>query len=129
MAEVKTRNTVQKDVIARIVKDACDHPTAEMIYDKVKQELPNVSLGTVYRVLKDLADKGEIIEIPLANAPSRFDKTVMLHAHLVCETCGRVLDVMLKDNLLNNESIKSQGFKVNRAELIYRGLCSDCNVV
>lgn len=49
-----TRNTHQKEVIARIVKASCDHPTAEMVLDKAKEEIPALSLGTVYRVLKDM---------------------------------------------------------------------------
>ena len=89
------RNTIQKETVARIVKEACDHPTAEMVFEKAKVELPNISLGTVYRILKDMAHEGELREVVCKDAPSRFDKTTMDHAHFTCVQCGGVDDVFI----------------------------------
>jgi len=122
---VKNRNTVQKDIVARIVMDSCDHPTAETIYMRAKNELPSISLGTVYRILKDMAEKGELLEISLIDQ-SRFDKTLIPHAHLYCSHCGRVVDVMMKedDEFLNSFYINK--LKINKAEIVFNGLCEEC---
>ena len=87
------RNTRQKEVIARIVMDACDHPTADTVLERARAEMPSLSLGTVYRVLKDMARRGEIREVVCKDAPSRFDKTTANHAHFTCVKCGKIKDV------------------------------------
>jgi Fe2+ or Zn2+ uptake regulation protein len=59
----RKRNTRQKAVVYQIVKSSHDHPTAEKIYERAKKEIPKISLGTVYRILKELAEEGKIREI------------------------------------------------------------------
>lgn len=123
--EVK-RNTVQKEVIERIVLSACDHPNADSVYQRARAELPNISLGTVYRILKQLAADGVILEIPLQNAPSVFDKTTKLHAHSYCERCGRVTDVFLDEQKLFESLNDCGGARIQSVQLTIRGLCEGC---
>ena len=59
----KKRNTRQKAVVFQVVRDSNDHPTAEVVYERAKKELPTISLGTVYRILKELVSEGKIKEI------------------------------------------------------------------
>ena len=59
----RKRNTRQKAVVYQVLLDSYDHPTAEKIYERAKKELPTISLGTVYRVLKELVSEGKI-ELP-----------------------------------------------------------------
>lgn len=125
MADVN-RNTVQKEIVERVVCSSCDHPTAETIYKRAKEELPNISLGTVYRILKRLAADGIIQEIHVQNAPSVFDKTTVMHAHLLCESCGSVVDVFL-DNEKFNSSVKDNcGHSLDNAQVLFNGICSHC---
>ena len=84
--------TRQRQLIYNIIQRADDHPTAEMIYARAKAEMPSIAFGTVYRNLKLMVDAGEILHIPVAGEPDRYDKTIRPHAHMQCIECGRVAD-------------------------------------
>lgn len=124
MAE-KNRNTVQKEVVEKVVLSACDHPTAETVYLRAKEELPSISLGTVYRILKQLTDAGKVLEIPIKDAPSVYDKTTFDHAHLVCEKCGKITDVGIDSTSLV-DSVNASGGKVENIHVLFFGLCPEC---
>lgn len=121
-----TRNTHQKEVVARIVKESCDHPTAEMVLEKAREELPTLSLGTVYRVLKDMAKNGEIREVVCKDAPSRFDKTTMNHGHFTCVKCGKVKDVFFNLDKIDKSIVDFGDDIVLESQIFFRGICSDC---
>lgn len=123
---VDSRNTVQKEAVERIVCSSCDHPTAETVYLRAKKELPNISLGTVYRILKKLAYDGVIQEIPVQNAPSVFDKTLEMHAHLVCKECGSVVDVFLDKDTFNSSISDKCGHTLTGAQVMFDGVCANC---
>ena len=82
------RYSHQRERIFRAVSERCDHPTANMVYEQLKLEMPRLSLGTVYRNLNQLADAGRLKKIPLADGSCRFDKTKEAHSHIVCDECG-----------------------------------------
>lgn len=123
---MSTRNTHQKEVIARIVKESCDHPTAEMVLEKARVELPALSLGTVYRVLKDMAKNGEIREVVCKDAPSRFDKTTVNHGHFTCVKCGKVKDVFFNLDKIDKSIVDFGDDIVLESQIFFRGICSDC---
>jgi Fur family peroxide stress response transcriptional regulator len=122
-----SRKSKQKDSILRVVKGTNSHPTAEWIFEQVRREIPNISLGTVYRDLKLLKQEGEISELDLAGTPSRFDGIVPNHYHFRCEQCGHIFDM---DEPVNEEIdkriIQKTGFPVSHHVLEFRGLCKDC---
>lgn len=120
------RNTRQKEVIARIVMDACDHPTADTVLERARAEMPSLSLGTVYRVLKDMARRGEIREVVCKDAPSRFDKTTANHAHFTCVKCGKIKDVFFDLDKFDKSVVDFDKDVVLESQLIFRGICADC---
>jgi DNA-binding HxlR family transcriptional regulator len=69
------RYSHQRERIYRAVVESHEHPTANMVYEQLKAEMPKLSLGTVYRNLNQLADAGRLKKIPLADGSCRFDKT------------------------------------------------------
>ena len=83
----------QRESILNALNEKLDHPTAEMVYNCVKQEQPNISLGTVYRNLNQLVEQGTLRRIATPVSGDRFDIRVDPHAHLLCTCCGRVLDL------------------------------------
>lgn len=125
MAEIN-RNTVQKEVVERIVCSSCDHPTAETVYLRAKSELPSISLGTVYRILKKLVADGKILEIGMQNAPSVFDKTLRMHAHFVCDKCGKVWDVDIDEDKFNSAISDGEMHRIDGAQVIFNGACRQC---
>ena len=121
------RKSKQKEAILRVLKGTTSHPSADWVYEQVKREIPNISLGTVYRNLKLLKREGEILELDLASTVSRFDGNSQGHYHFRCEKCGCVFDVdELVDGEIDGRVAQKTGFKVTHHLLEFRGLCKDC---
>lgn len=115
------RNTTQRDLIYRIVMQSCDHPAADEIYHRARQIMPKISMGTVYRNLKQLSECGKIREIRLSGDGNRYDRTLGVHAHFYCRVCGRVTDVETV-----NISEPSEMGKVETTDLMFGGVCREC---
>lgn len=121
------RKSKQKEAILRILRGTHSHPTAEWLYEEVRQEIPRISLGTVYRNLRLLKQDGEIFELDFAGAQSRFDGNIQNHDHFVCEQCGGIFDVEGPgDKAMDDGVAQKTGFKVTHHCLEFRGLCKDC---
>jgi Fur family peroxide stress response transcriptional regulator len=121
------RRSKQREAILDFLRNTSSHPTAYQIYEAVRKEIPNISLGTVYRNLKLLSSEAEILELDLAGSLSRFDGDTRSHYHFRCERCGRVFDVDEPVDLERNERVaKKTGFMVSHHILEFRGLCRDC---
>ena len=86
------RYSKQRESIKNYLCGREDHPTADMIYTSIREEYPNISLGTIYRNLSLLVEIGEIQKITTDGA-DRFDARVTPHNHFVCRRCGRVMDL------------------------------------
>ena len=91
---VQRRNTKQRKLVLDAVRQSYNHPTADEIYNAVREQDDKISRGTVYRNLNLLADAGEILSIKTPGG-SRFDRTIEPHAHIICTSCSRVIDVPL----------------------------------
>ena len=100
----RERLTCQKKIILDYLKSVKTHPSAETLYLSVRKKLPQISLGTVYRILKNLKDKGEIREIP--DEVSRYEGDLTPHAHFICEDCRKIFDVFEKCHILQTKKIK-----------------------
>ena len=121
------RNTAQRDTVLRVVEESCDHPSAETIYTRCRERMPEISLGTVYRNLKVLVELGKIREVSILNAGDRYDKTIGLHAHFRCKSCGVVLDVPAKDLDRLESAVQSMtGYQIDGTEVLFVGLCDRC---
>ena len=83
----------QRECIKQFLASRHDHPTAETVYLNVKQNFPNISLGTVYRNLSLLTELGEIQKISTGIGPDRFDGNPAPHYHFFCRKCGCVMDL------------------------------------
>ena len=99
----------QREAIKTFLAGRYDHPTAETVYLGIKEEFPNISLGTVYRNLSLLSDIGEIQKLSTGIGPDRFDGNPALHYHFICKHCGSVLDLSV-DGLDHINVLANQGF-------------------
>ena len=119
--------TAQRQCIFEALEGDVTHPSAERVYEKVRRDMPNVSLKTVYQTLYDLADLGAIAVLDVGTGSARFDHNVeTTHHHLVCRACGKVRDVAADFPGLKVSRRATQGFEVDSAEVVFRGLCDDC---
>lgn len=111
----------------RVVVNARTHPGADWVYDQVRKEIPNISMGTVYRNLKLLAQAGEIQELEIAGSLSRFDGNTSPHYHFRCEKCGCLFDLDEPvDRTMEIRIAQKTGFIVKRHYLEFIGWCGGC---
>jgi len=121
------RNTRQRQVILEELHGVKDHPTAAILYDRVRKRLPRISLGTVYRNLELLARSGEIHKLELAGSETRFDADIDQHYHVRCLSCGCIGDVHeIAGDLLGDRYRELSGYLVQGHRLEFQGLCPDC---
>ena len=88
----------QRASIKDYLMHTTSHPTDDTVYLHIKEEFPNISLGTVYRNLNLLADIGEALRIPTPDGGDRFDGRCEPHYHVVCTNCGNVFDLEMDDS-------------------------------
>ena len=86
----------QRESIKACLMNRCDHPTADAIYTTIREEFPNISLGTVYRNLNLLVELGEAQKLTCGDGKDHFDGDTSPHYHFVCSRCGAVTDLSLK---------------------------------
>ena len=119
--------TGQRQCIFRALEGDVTHPSAERVYERVRREMPNVSLKTVYQTLNDLAAMGEVRQLTLGTGSARFDPNLDSHHHLVCERCGEVVDVYADVSGVEVAPEQRHGFTVTTTQVVFRGLCPACS--
>jgi Fur family peroxide stress response transcriptional regulator len=119
--------TIQRREILRAVLERDDHPTAEQVYDSVRDRVAGLSRTTVYRVLETLVGLGVIRRLHHPGASSRFDGKTGRHHHLVCRMCNRVIDVASRglDNLPLPPR-QRHGFQIEDYSVHFIGVCAEC---
>jgi Fe2+ or Zn2+ uptake regulation protein len=118
--------TPQRQCIFRALYDNPEHPSAESVYERVRAEMPTISLRTVYQTLNDLAAMGEVHQLTLGTGSARFDPNLDAHHHLVCERCGEVVDVYADVSGVEVAPAQRHGFTINTTQVVFRGLCAAC---
>ena len=83
----------QREAILQFLMTRKDHPTADAVYANIRKEFPNISLGTVYRNLTLLSDRGQLLRLHLGDGVDHFDADTSRHYHFICSECGSVLDL------------------------------------
>lgn len=119
--------TPQRQAIFGHLYGNTSHPTAESVHAFVSSRMPGISLRTVYQTLNDLTAMGELAAVDLGGA-ARFDPNVTDHHHLVCDTCGAVIDVELDTSFLAHD-LAVQGladFWPTRTTIVVHGVCAEC---
>lgn len=121
------RITKQKKLIVDILRGTTCHPTADWIYEQARKQIPEISLGTVYRNLQNLVQEQEIQELKYDSTFRRFDGNARLHYHFVCHKCGQVSDLnMPVYTELNQMAADAIGAVVDEHRLEFYGTCSGC---
>ena len=120
----------QRESIKRYLAGTREHPTADTVYMHVKEEYPNISLGTVYRNLNLLTTIGEAIKIPDPDGADRFDGGVIPHNHFFCSGCGKVLDIEIgTDEIEHINQTAAANFDgvIESSSTIFYGTCGSCS--
>lgn len=117
----------QREALLRILKNTRSHPSADWLYNELREEFPSISLGTVYRNLALLTDNGAIKRITTGSGKEHFDGFTDEHSHFVCTRCDSIYDITLSSaEKLNEEVEKRLDAKVDDSSLLFYGVCSKC---
>ena len=121
------RNTFQRSLVLEMVNKLKCHATAEEIYNEVSLQYSHISKTTVYRNLNELASEGKIRKLEIPGQADHYDHICDDHYHIRCLKCNKVFDVDMKYEKDFKNSIKdTHGFIVNGYDLIFKGICSNC---
>lgn len=119
------RPSLQRLAIYKYVAEHPTHPTADEIYEALKDQIPTLSKTTVYNTMKLFVSSGVVDEVFIDRTSERFDGNTVLHAHFMCEDCGRIYDSEITD-LPTVSSYAPEGSELRRTQLLYYGICTDC---
>lgn len=124
----KIRMTKQRRLILEELRNGNTHPTADVIYEKVRKKMPKISLGTVYRNLEILTAIGEIQTLELSGSQKRYDGVPGKHYHIRCLHCGRVDDAPIAPlQRLEDELYDATVYTIIGHRLEFMGLCPECS--
>ena len=117
----------QRESIKANLMSRRDHPTADALYASIREEFPNISLGTVYRNLNLLVETGEILKLTCGNGPDHYDGNATPHYHFVCRECGQIYDIDLDEMTGLNASVQSKApGKIDSHSILFYGRCEHC---
>ena len=104
------------------------HPSAEYIYDILRQANSNISLATVYRNLNKMAQIGRIKKINGLEDRAHFDHNTFEHYHFICRKCGRIYDIPcdIAPDIIKKAQ-EETGFKIESHDIVFNGICRECS--
>lgn len=119
--------TRQREAVLAVIQEAEKHLNAQEVYDRVRQRLPGIAYATVYNALAYLLQAGQVQAVHLGSGATLYDRNLERHDHLVCRSCGKVLDYCFPDlDRALEEVSHTTGFQAQRVELMFVGLCPEC---
>lgn len=116
--------TKQQQLIYHLIQESKDHPTADQIYWRAKQEIPNISVGTVYRNLNQMSESGIVRRLTVPGVADRFDRSTIPHGHAICKHCDIMVDLFADD--LEKVIENALGMDILSYELNVSYLCPAC---
>lgn len=121
------RRSVKREAILSLLRSVTCHPSAEWLHGALLDRFPGLSLGTVYRNLRQLEAEGLIVSVGVVRGQERFDGNLAPHGHFICRRCGAVLDVPEAPGpALERRAERLTGARIDSVETRLYGLCADC---
>lgn len=119
------KRTPQRLAIVERLEGNRNHPTAENLFEAVRESFPTMSRATVYNTLRALRDAGQIVELTIEPGRKHYDPDTGSHHHLLCLGCGSILDIMQDHKVSIPDEVENQ-YEVLGAQVEVFGLCPEC---
>ena len=117
----------QRESIKACLMARHDHPTADAIYASIREEFPNISVGTVYRNLNLLVELGEIQKLRCGDGADHFDADTRPHYHFMCRECGCIEDLPMEiSQEINDLAQEHVHGKIDSHITYFYGVCENC---
>ena len=127
MSSTGIKRSRQREHIYQALRETREHPTAEWVFERVREAMPRISLGTVYRNLHVLTKQGKVRELDFGEGTKRYDACMAPHYHFMCEVCGEVKDLeipALQD--INDRIQQLVPERIREHKLDFYGTCTTC---
>ena len=126
--EAPQKNFRKRNAILSYLQSTEAHPSAETIFSDLKSQIPDLSIGTVYRNLKFFQQQGLVSAIATVNGVERFDANTDPHVHFICEGCDAVVDLhqLSTPQSLCSDAESAIGCSVSGCQLSFTGKCRTC---
>jgi Fur family transcriptional regulator, peroxide stress response regulator len=121
------RFTPQRQHVYNVLLQKRDHPTVEEVFLRAKDDMPDISMATVYNCLDALVKCGLIRHVNLERSATRYCPNMKEHCHFYCDECGGIFDVDLVSVGRPSGLEIPAGFKVKQYDISIRGICRDCS--
>lgn len=102
-----------------------NHPTVDMIYKALCTEIPTLSKTTVYNTLNLFIEKKIVNVIVIEENETRYDSVMAVHGHFKCEKCGKIYDIGINQNILEDDKLKN--CEIKEQHYYFKGICQDCS--
>ena len=128
MTMEKTKQFRKRNAILTYLQSTKSHPSAEMVFAGLKPEIPDLSMGTVYRNLSLFKQQGLASSVATVKGVERFDGNVAPHVHFICEDCDAVIDLpqLQVPQQLRRTAAEQVGGTVRMCQLSFSGVCRNC---
>ena len=124
---IQRRFSKQRQIIYDMIVNNPVHPTADYIYNFLKGEYPELSLGTVYRNLNVLTEMGLILKITSQSDSEHYDANTSNHYHLMCEECNNIFDLSVPYlDKIEEDAQTNCKHKIKYHSLVFTGVCEHC---
>jgi Fur family peroxide stress response transcriptional regulator len=122
------RSTKQREHVFSVLLEKRNHPTADEVYALARDEMPTISLATVYNCLETLAATGLIKQVNFEREPTRYCPNLTSHAHFYCKESGEIQDIELSDEIIDSlKSLLPEGHTAHRIDIAFDGKCGGCH--
>ena len=125
LTECGLRPSMQRLAIYKYMATHPTHPTADEIFEALREMIPTLSKTTVYNTLKLFVEHGVVDEVFIDRTSERFDGNTELHAHFMCNSCGAIIDTPIAAPEMINRATP-EGVQLAKTQLLYFGTCKEC---
>ena len=125
--ELHRRKSRQRERIYEEIRSSHGHPTAQAVYERLKGEMPSLSLGNVYRNIAILLEEGRLQAGEFGSGTVRYDAIIEPHYHFVCERCGAVSDLAMPPHAGITEAARRLSpHRISGHTVRFYGICAGC---
>ena len=122
---VGIRATAQRIAILGFMRENPVHPTAEVVYEALRDEVGSLSLTTVYNTLKLLVEHNLVLMLTIDDTFRCFDGNVEMHVHLMCRNCKKIIDMPMPKEVASFVA-ELEDFEADEVQLYVKGICKNC---
>ncbi len=121
-----TNFSSRRQAVLEVIQNMRCHPSADMIYEECRKIIPNISIATVYRNLAYLEKQGVLGRVIGAGEKERYDVELDTHCHVICDKCGKIIDMPYPQKLKGMLDECCDGMELSRYALSFYNTCEDC---